>query len=101
MSSKPRNFSQALEDLENLSTNTARDIKDRLQGELNRLEEAVADLKPQIEEIKDRVQHEASRAKNKVEKQVKTNPWTSIGIVGLIAFVIGFLVAMIGMKDRD
>lgn len=91
MNSKPKNFSQALEELEDLSNGTAQDLKTKLQSELHRLESKIADLKPQLEEIKNRVQDEAKKAKGKVEDQVKENPWATIGIVGLIFFVLGFL----------
>lgn len=101
MSSKPKNFSQALHDLENLSTSAAQELKEKLQAELRSLEDKISDLRPQLDAIKDRVQDEARHQKKRVENQVKSNPWTAMGIVGLIGLVLGFIIAAAGMKDRD
>ncbi len=101
MSSKPRNFSQALEELENLSSSTATELKNRLQTEFKRLEDQIDEIKPHLEDLKDKVQSEALAAKNKVEKKVKANPWTTIGIVGLVAFLLGAILAGLSVRERD
>ena len=91
MNSKPKNISDALDELENFSTSKAQDLKNKLQSELHKLEDRINELKPQLDEIKSKVHDEASKAKSKVEEQVKENPWATIGIVGLIFFVLGVL----------
>ena len=87
MNSKPKNFPEALEELDSLSTSKAQELKAKLQSELAKLEERIAELKPQLDE-----------AKNKVEEKVKENPWATIGIVGLIFFVLG---VVFGSRSRD
>ncbi len=99
MSAKPRNFTQALDELEQYASSKTRDLKSKLSDELHHLEEKIEELKPQLEELKHRAGDEAKKAKNKVEEQVKENPWAAVGIVGLIFFVLGFLLA--GRSRRD
>jgi ElaB/YqjD/DUF883 family membrane-anchored ribosome-binding protein len=99
MNSKPRNLSEALEQLENIAGATGADLKSKLQRELHDLEEKIRELKPQLDDLKDKVHDEAIKAKDKVETQVKENPWAAIGIVGLIFFVLGFLFAGRGRSD--
>lgn len=91
--SKPKNFSQALEELENLTHSAGEDLKQKIQDELHDLEEKIHKLRPQLDELKTRARDEAYKAKDKVETQVKENPWAAIGIVGLIFFVLGFILA--------
>jgi ElaB/YqjD/DUF883 family membrane-anchored ribosome-binding protein len=93
MSSKPKNFSQALEELESLATSAGGDLKRKIQDELHDLEKKIHQLRPQLDELKDRARDEASKAKDKVETQVKDNPWAAIGVVGVIFFVLGFIFA--------
>jgi len=98
MNSKPKNFSQALNELEDLTRTTGSDLRRKLQEELDDLEEKIHKLKPQLEELKDRAKDEAHKAKERVETQVKDNPWAAIGIVGLIFLVLGFLL---GSRRHD
>ena len=76
MHAKPKNLSEALSELENLADCTGANFHK---------------LKPKLDELKDRVQDEAKRAKATLEHQVKENPWATIGLVGLIFFVLGCL----------
>jgi ElaB/YqjD/DUF883 family membrane-anchored ribosome-binding protein len=96
---KPKNFSQALSELEDLTRDAGSDLKQKIQDELHDLEQKIHKLKPQLDELKDRAKDEAYKAKDKVEAQVKENPWAAIGIVGLIFFVMGFLLA--GRRRND
>jgi ElaB/YqjD/DUF883 family membrane-anchored ribosome-binding protein len=93
MNSKPKNFAQALDQLNQFAETTGENLKHKLEAELHSLEEKIQTLKPQLEDIKSRVKDEAGKAKEKVEEQVKENPWAAVGIVGLIFFVLGFLLA--------
>lgn len=92
MNSKPKNISEALDELDNFTSSKAQDLKSKLQSELHKLEDRINELKPQLEEMTGKVRDEAVRAKGKVEDQVKENPWAAIGIVGLIFLVLGFLL---------
>ena len=101
MSQKPKNFTEALDELGNYSSERAQDLKGRLQEELRNLEARIEELKPQLDEVKAKVRDEAAKAKGKVEEQVKENPWATVGIVGLIFFILGFLFATKGSRHRD
>jgi ElaB/YqjD/DUF883 family membrane-anchored ribosome-binding protein len=91
MNSKPRNFREAMDELDDFSDSTAQDLKSKLQGELDKLEARIRELKPQLDEIKDKVHDEAFKAKTQVEDKLKENPWAAIGLVGLVFFVLGCL----------
>lgn len=93
MDSKPKTLSQAIDELEKATTGTAGEFRARLDKEIHRLEDTLNSIKPQIEEIQNRVTDEAKRAKDRVESEVQKNPWAAVGIVGLIFFVLGFLLA--------
>ncbi len=60
MPSKPKNISEALEELENFKNNAHEEIK---------------------------------RTKVKVEDQLQENPWATLGLVGLVCFVLGMIFA--------
>ena len=64
MDSKPKSFQDALEQLE------------------KNFENAMDTLKPQLED-----------AKEKVAKEVEKNPWMAIGVVAIISFLLGILLA--------
>ncbi len=99
MSGKPKNFSQAIDDLENGHEKAGNgDFQSRLKSEFHKIEETLASLRPHIEDLSGKVGEEAKKAKAKVEDKVQENPWAAIGIVGLIFFILGFLLAG---KRRD
>jgi ElaB/YqjD/DUF883 family membrane-anchored ribosome-binding protein len=64
--------------------------------EIDAVKKALAEIKPQFENIKNNVQSEAKEYAQDIDKQVRENPWWAIGIVGVILFLIGFLL---GRKD--
>jgi len=92
---KPKNFSEALEELDHL---TGGDLKTKLEGELRDLQDKVERLKPQLEDLKGKVHEETLKAKDKVEGHARENLWTTLGVVGLIFFVIGFVM---GWRKSD
>ncbi len=73
MTGKPKNFSQAIEDLE-------------------------SQLRPHLDDLSEFVSDEAKKAKDKIEDQVQKNPIMAIGIVALVCFVLGFLFASRGSR---
>jgi ElaB/YqjD/DUF883 family membrane-anchored ribosome-binding protein len=93
MGSKPKNFQQALDELEDLATSHGTDLKSRLQRELEELEAKIRHLKPQVEDLKDKVNEEVHKAKDKMEEQVKDHPWTALGLVALVFFILGILLS--------
>lgn len=94
MSGKPKNLSQAIDDLDQKDEG----FQARIKAEYENLEDTLAKLRPHIEEFSDRMGKEAKKAKGKVEDKVSENPWAAIGLVGLIFFVLGFLL---GGKRKD
>lgn len=61
---------------------------------------AIEELEKNFDEVKDKVGDEFDDAKTKVEKEVKKNPWAAIGIVALVAFILGMLFSPKG-RSRD
>ena len=102
MNNGPKNFAQAIDELEEENKKAKPNgsgVRDRLQSELANLEEALAKIKPHIDDLGQKVGTEAKKAKDKVEDQVQKNPWAAIGIVGVVFFLLGFLLA--GTRRRD
>ncbi len=87
MSGKPKNFSQAIDDLEGEPQAARPDFTQKIKEELHKIEEQLHKLKPHLDGTKD-----------KVEDQVQKNPWAVIGVVGLLFFVVGFLL---GFRRRE
>lgn len=79
MPDKPKNFSQAIDDLE----------------------DTLKKIKPHLDDLGERVSaslHEhAGKAKERVEAEVDRNPWRTLGIAGLVFFLLGFLL---GSRSR-
>jgi ElaB/YqjD/DUF883 family membrane-anchored ribosome-binding protein len=100
--SKPKNFRSAIDELENESENNGHghDLRDRLQQELRRIEEALNKLKPHLNDVKEKVSDEFHSAKTKVEGEVQKNPWAAIGVVALVAFILGLIFSPRG-RSRD
>jgi ElaB/YqjD/DUF883 family membrane-anchored ribosome-binding protein len=84
MSNKPKNFSDAIEQLEKHMDNGG-DLRMKVEHEIKRLNE-------QLETLKDKFGDEAVKAKKQVEQQVQENPWAALGVVGLVFLIIGFLL---------
>lgn len=102
MSSKPRNFSQAIDELEDAETsNVNEDLRARLEKELHRIEETLKTIKPHLEDISHKVGDEAKKAKDKVEGHITQNPWAAVGIAGIVFFLLGFLLGFTGTRRRD
>ena len=88
---EPKSLSEAIAKLEAASQTKSQDIKQRLERDYDEIKKALEDLKPHLDEIKAKVEGEVKHAKNQVEEKVKESPWLALGIVGLIAFVIGWI----------
>ncbi|MBX3020736.1 MAG: DUF883 family protein [Bdellovibrionales bacterium] len=104
MGGKPRNFSQAIDELEDVvrsGAGSASELRGRLEQELHKIEETLKTLKPHIEDLGNKFGDEAKKAKDRVENQVGKNPWAALGIVGLVFFVLGFLFGFSGTRRRD
>lgn len=90
---KRRNLSKAIEDLESTIGDAGPDLRERLEKELNRIEETLEKLQPHLEEFRGKINDGFHETKEKAEREIAKNPWGAVGIVALVAFVIGFLLA--------
>lgn len=98
MSQKPKNLSDAIDDLEDREAKGGGeglgggDLRARIEREIRRMEGLLEDMKPHLNEFSEKVGPEAHKAKRRLEHQVTKNPLASVGVVALIAFVIGLLI---------
>ncbi len=60
------------------------------------LNEAFENLKPYVENLKEKVEAGTKQAKTDVEDKVKENPWLALGLVGVVGLVIGWILG----RDR-
>lgn len=87
MSGKPRDFKEAMEQL----GEGAEDVRGKLEGELRRIEETLKSMQPGLKDL-------GQTAKGQVEARVQKHPWATIGLVGLLALAIGYLL---GSRSRE
>lgn len=90
-SGDPKSLSEAIEKLENVGRSKAQDFKEILEKDYSELRKTLDDLKPHLDALRDSVETEVKKTKNEVEEKVKANPWMTIGIIALVAFVIGWI----------
>ena len=92
MSSKPKNISEALSELDRQTGSKPGEFSEQVIKEFQGLSEAFEQLRPKIDELSGRAKDELGKAKDSVEKHARENPWAVIGAAGLILFIIGFLL---------
>jgi ElaB/YqjD/DUF883 family membrane-anchored ribosome-binding protein len=99
---KPKNFRSAIDELEREAESNGHgpDLRARLEQELHRVQEALHKLKPHLDDVKAKVSDEFEATKIKVESEVQKNPWAAIGIVALVAFILGLIFSPKG-RSRD
>jgi ElaB/YqjD/DUF883 family membrane-anchored ribosome-binding protein len=95
-------ISEAIDKLEAASRGKSEDFKNILEKDYEELKSAIESLKPHLAELRDKVESqvrtEYQERKEQVENKVKENPWVTLGLVGLIAFVIGLIL---GQSRKD
>lgn len=91
-------LSEAIKKLEGLGQSKSQEWKESLESDYNELRRTLDQLAPHLESLKGRLENEAKGAKAQVENQVKDNPWVALGIVGLLAFVLGWIF---GQSRKD
>lgn len=92
-SDNPTSLSEAIAKLEGAGRGKVEDFKNILEKDYVELRKTLDDLKPYLDDLKANVETEVKKTKNQVEEKVKENPWIAIGIVGLVAFIIGWIFA--------
>lgn len=92
-----KTLSDAIEKLESASQSKSQQLKEHLEKDYEEIKTALESMRPYFDEVRQKVEHEAKETKVKVENKVKENPWIAIGIVGLVAFIIGLFL---GRRDK-
>ncbi len=85
-------LTEAIAKLETAGAHKSQEVKDFLNQELTSVKTALEDIKPYLEEVRQKAIVEAKKAKNEVESQVKEHPWLAMGLVGLIGLIFGLLI---------
>ncbi|MGE0763524.1 MAG: YqjD family protein [Bdellovibrionales bacterium] len=115
--SAPHNLSDAIRRLEK-ATNGNGQSHSPLSEDIENIKKALEDLKPHLHKLKndagaaaaetfdstvkhvretfDKSQESVKDMGKELDRRVHENPWWALGIVGLIAFLIGYLL---GRKD--
>ena len=119
--STPQNLSDAIRRLEKATSghhNGNGDNKSALNDDIENIKSALEDLKPHLNKLKqdlgqaasetfentlnhvretlDKGQQSAKNMGKQVDQHLHDNPWWALGIIGVIAFLVGFLL---GRKD--
>jgi ElaB/YqjD/DUF883 family membrane-anchored ribosome-binding protein len=92
------NLTEAIEQLEGLRQSKTEEFKEIFGKDIEDVKKVFEDLKPTLESLREKAEVEVRKAKNDVESKVKENPWVTLGVVGLIAFVIGWIL---GTSKKD
>lgn len=58
-------------------------------------------LKDELSKLENKFGDEFKSAKGKIEHEVHKNPWMAIGIVAVIAFLLGLILAPRGSRRSD
>jgi len=92
MSKNPGSLSEAIANLENAGHSKAQELRDHLEKDYQEIQKALENLKPLMDDIKSRAEDEARATKGQIETRVKESPWVALGVVGLVAFIIGWIL---------
>ena len=83
--SSPSSLSEAIDQLESASQSKAKDFKDILEKDYEELKNAINDLKPHLEELRDKVEGQVKTQykdkKYQVEEKVKENTAKAINFL--------------------
>lgn len=91
-SNGPASLSEAIETLESKSYSKAQDIRENLEKDYEEVRKALEQVKPYLNKVKAEVEKEVRESKDRAELTIKENPWWAVGIVGLVAFIIGWIL---------
>ncbi len=99
-SEEAQSLSEAIEKLESYGTSAAKGFKEILEKDYSEIKKSLDKLKPHLASLQESLEGEVYKKKDQAEKKVKENPWMAIGIVGIIALVIGILLGT-SRKNKD
>lgn len=91
-----KTISEAIDHLEKTGSHQAGNLNEAFGKSFDEVKKAFENLKPLMEDIQEKIESEGKKTKHEVEEKIKESPWMAIGIVGLVAFIIGLLLG----RDR-
>jgi ElaB/YqjD/DUF883 family membrane-anchored ribosome-binding protein len=87
-----KDLREVLVDTEDLVWATAGQTAERIEKVRARAEESLRNARTRVQAASNDVQAAAQDAMHKVNRQVRANPWTAVGIAAGIGFVVGILL---------
>ena len=87
----PKSLSEAIERLENATHSKVEDFKTLLEKDYSEVRRTLDELKPHLDTLKGKIESETKKTKDQVEDQIKDSPWATLGAVGIVAFIIGWI----------
>lgn len=87
----PTSLSEAIEQLESVGHHKSKDLKEHLENDIADIKQALEGIKPFLNEFTEKIETEAKNGKHQVEQRVKESPWIALGVVGLVAFILGWI----------
>ena len=88
----PRNLSEAIDRLEQVTQNKSEEIRHILGKDYSDLKRALDELKPHLTEISSKFTDQVSQTKKSVEAKVQDHPWTTLAVAGLIGLFFGWIL---------
>lgn len=85
------NLSDAIEKLENAGRSKTSEFKNILEKDYDEIKKALESLKPYLDDLRVEVEKEVKTQQKQVEEKMQQNPWVTIGLVGVFAFVLGWI----------
>lgn len=85
------NLSDAIEKLESAGHSKSSEFKNILEKDYEEIKKALESLKPYLDDLRVEVEKEVQTQQKNVEEKMQKNPWVTIGIVGVFAFVLGWI----------
>lgn len=70
-------------------TEAIADLEKAAGGKMN---ETLQSLQPHLDELKKKAEEEFDKQKTAAEKKLQEEPWLFVGLVGLVAFILGWLL---------
>jgi ElaB/YqjD/DUF883 family membrane-anchored ribosome-binding protein len=99
-SNGPQSLSEAIEKLEEIGSSTAQNFKGLLEKDFSEIKKALDVIKPHLLNVQESLETEVIKKKDQAEKKVRENPWIAVGVVGLFALLIGFILGS-SKKDKE
>lgn len=90
---EPTSLSDAIAQLQARADSTlTEEAKTLLNRDIERLRQTVAELKPQLAELKNELGIDAQQLQQRVEQGTAERPWTALGLAGLAGLMLGLLL---------